>query len=142
MVSEMGINMKIAVVTGASSGLGREFAKQIAARYSRFDEIWLVARRTERLEEVAAEIKLTSRVISLDLSSIDELSQFKGLLEENTPDIKLLVNCAGYGRSGSFEELDCDAVSYTHLRAHETDSYLVCRLLLEKKNFQSGLQIQ
>ena len=36
MVSEMGINMKIAVVTGASSGLGREFAKQIAARYSRF----------------------------------------------------------------------------------------------------------
>ena len=44
MVSEMGINMKIAVVTGASSGLGREFAKQIAARYSRFDEIWLVAR--------------------------------------------------------------------------------------------------
>lgn len=108
MVSEMGINMKIAVVTGASSGLGREFAKQIAARYSRFDEIWLVARRTERLEEVAAEIKLTSRVISLDLSSIDELSQFKGLLEENAPDIKLLVNCAGYGRSGSFEELDCD----------------------------------
>ena len=108
MVSEMGINMKIAVVTGASSGLGREFARQIAARYSRFDEIWLVARRTERLEEVAAEIKLTSRVISLDLSSIDELSQFKGLLEENTPDIKLLVNCAGYGRSGSFEELDCD----------------------------------
>ena len=84
MVSEMGINMKIAVVTGASSGLGREFAKQIAARYSRFDEIWL------------------------DLSSIDELSQFKGLLEENAPDIKLLVNCAGYGRSGSFEELDCD----------------------------------
>lgn len=108
MVSEMGINMKIAVVTGASSGLGREFAKQIAARYSRFDEIWLVARRTERLEEVAAEIKLTSRVISIDLSSIDELSQFKGLLEENAPDIKLLVNCAGYGRSGSFEELDCD----------------------------------
>ena len=65
--------MKIAVVTGASSGLGREFARQISARYSKFDEIWLIARRTERLEEVADEIKLTSRVISLDLSSKDEL---------------------------------------------------------------------
>lgn len=97
--------MKIAVVTGASSGLGREFARQISARYSKFDEIWLIARRTERLEEVADEIKLTSRVISLDLSSNDELSALKTLLEENTPDIKLLVNCAGYGKSGSFDEL-------------------------------------
>lgn len=97
--------MKIAVVTGASSGLGREFARQISARYSKFDEIWLIARRTERLEEVADEIKLTSRVISLDLSSNDELSALKTLLEENAPDIKLLVNCAGYGKSGSFDEL-------------------------------------
>lgn len=100
--------MKIAVVTGASSGLGREFARQISARYSKFDEIWLIARRTERLEEVADEIKLTSRVISLDLSSTDELSALKTLLEENTPDIKLLVNCAGYGKSGSFDELGYD----------------------------------
>ena len=102
----MGINMKIAVVTGASSGMGREFARQIAARYSKFDEIWLIARRTERLEEVAAEIKLTSRIISLDLSSMDELAALNELLMENAPDIKLLVNCAGYGKSGSFEELE------------------------------------
>lgn len=100
--------MKIAVVTGASSGLGREFARQISARYSKFDEIWLIARRTERLEEIADEIKLTSRVISLDLSSNDELMALKELLEENAPDIKLLVNCAGYGKSGSFDELGYD----------------------------------
>lgn len=100
--------MKIAVVTGASSGLGREFARQISARYSKFDEIWLIARRTERLEEVADEIKLSSRVISLDLSSKDELMALKELLEENAPDIKLLVNCAGYGKSGSFDELGYD----------------------------------
>ena len=100
--------MKIAVVTGASSGLGREFARQISARYSKFDEIWLIARRTERLEGVADEIKLTSRVISLDLSSKDELMALKELLEENAPDIKLLVNCAGYGKSGSFDELGYD----------------------------------
>lgn len=100
--------MKITVVTGASSGLGREFARQISARYSKFDEIWLIARRTERLEEVADEIKLTSRVISLDLSSKDELMALKELLEENAPDIKLLVNCAGYGKSGSFDELGYD----------------------------------
>ena len=100
--------MKIALVTGASSGMGREFAKQISARYSRFDEIWLIARRTERLEETATEIKLTSRVISLDLTNQEELKAFKELLETQQPDIKLLVNCAGYGATGACDEIDCD----------------------------------
>lgn len=100
--------MKIALVTGASSGMGREFAKQISARYSKFDEIWLIARRNERLEETAAEIKLTSRVISLDLTNQDELKAFKELLETQQPDIKLLVNCAGYGATGACDEIDCD----------------------------------
>lgn len=100
--------MKIALVTGASSGMGREFAKQISARYSKFDEIWLIARRTERMEEIAAEIKLNSRVISLDLTNPEELQDFKELLETQQPDIKLLVNCAGYGATGPCEEIDCD----------------------------------
>lgn len=100
--------MKIALVTGASSGMGREFAKQISARYSKFDEIWLIARRTERMEEIAAEIKLNSRVISLDLTNPEELQDFKQLLETQQPDIKLLVNCAGYGATGPCEEIDCD----------------------------------
>ena len=44
--------MKIAIITGASSGMGREMAVQIGDRFSRIEEIWLIARRKERLEEL------------------------------------------------------------------------------------------
>lgn len=96
--------MKIALVTGASSGLGREFAKQISAKYSKFDEIWLVARRSEPMEELAKDLRIKARIISLDLSRKSELMEFEELLKEHTPDIKLLVNCAGFGKTGKVED--------------------------------------
>ena len=43
---------QIALVTGASSGIGREFVRQVAGRYPELDEIWAVARREERLEQL------------------------------------------------------------------------------------------
>lgn len=98
--------MKIAVVTGASSGIGREFARQISARYGKLDEIWLIARRKELLESLQEEIKLNARIIAMDLTSEEDMNQFKDYLEELNPDIKILVNCAGYGKVGRFEEID------------------------------------
>lgn len=68
--------MRIAVITGASSGMGREFVKQIDAAET-FDEIWVIARRKERLEELVAECKNKIRPIALDLvkqESFDEYS--------------------------------------------------------------------
>ena len=44
--------MRIAIVTGASSGIGREFARQIPRLYRNLDELWVVARRTDRLKEL------------------------------------------------------------------------------------------
>lgn len=96
--------MKIAVVTGASSGLGREFARQISARYSKFDEIWLIARRKEPMEALAEELKITARIISLDLSKPEELEALGSLLSQQNPEVKLLVNCAGFGKTGKVEE--------------------------------------
>ena len=58
--------MKIAVVTGASSGIGREFALQIDRREA-LDEIWLIARRRDRLEELSAQLRARVRVVALDL---------------------------------------------------------------------------
>ena len=60
--------MKIAVVTGASSGMGREFVLQLPA-WEQFDELWVIARRTERLEELKALLPFPVRPISLDLTA-------------------------------------------------------------------------
>ena len=60
--------MKIALITGASSGLGREFARQIPKLYQNLDEIWVVARRAERLNELEMELKVPVRIFDGDLN--------------------------------------------------------------------------
>lgn len=98
--------MKIAVVTGASSGIGKEFAKQISARYGKLDEIWIIARRKELLEELQEELRNDVRIFAMDLTNSEDMKQFEEYLKTYNPEIKLLVNCAGYGKVGKFEELD------------------------------------
>lgn len=100
---------QIAIVTGASSGIGKEFVIQIAGRYPRFDEIWVIARRRELLEELGSILKYTApdiRVVCIekDLSKYDELLKIKELLNDEKPCVRLLVNCAGYGKVGPFME--------------------------------------
>lgn len=95
---------KIAVVTGASSGMGRSFAKKLDAKYN-FDEIWLIARRTDRLEALGSELRAKSKVISLDLTSKEALEKYRLLLEEEKPQIDVLVCAAGFGRFGAFTEM-------------------------------------
>ena len=70
--------MKIAVVSGASSGMGREFAKELDKR-ERFDEIWVIARRRERLEELAKELRSKVRVLPLDLTNGDSVKEYEEL---------------------------------------------------------------
>ena len=94
------------MVTGASSGIGREFAVQISKRYGKLDEIWLIARRKERMEELQNQLRVPVRIFAMDLCSDEDLHQFKEYLEEYKPDIKLLVNSAGCGRIGRIDEID------------------------------------
>jgi hypothetical protein len=95
--------MKIAIVTGASSGIGREFVVQISQRYPRLDEIWVLARREELLYELQEELSMPVRVIPSDLTRDDDLRRFSLILETYKPDVKLLVNSAGYGVLSTFE---------------------------------------
>ena len=56
-------SMRIAVVTGASSGMGRECAIQLADRFSGLEEIWLVARRLDKLKDLERELPFRSVVL-------------------------------------------------------------------------------
>lgn len=99
--------MKIAVFTGASSGMGREFVRRIDAA-EEFDEVWLIARRKERLEEVARGLRAKARILPLDLADRSSLAQYKELLEAEKPEVSVLVNAAGFGLFGKFTEMDLE----------------------------------
>ena len=75
---------KIAVITGASSGMGREFVLALD-KQQEFDELWLIARRRDKLEALAAETRAPVRAISLDLGVQSEIDKYKELLEAETP---------------------------------------------------------
>ena len=96
--------MKIAIVTGASSGMGREFVRQMH-NYIQPDQIWAVARRKASLEELAAETHIPVRPVVLDLGKEASFREFAAILEAETPEIELLVNAAGFGKFGDFEAI-------------------------------------
>ena len=92
-----------ALVTGASSGIGAEFAKQLSAEGY---EVILVARRTERLEQLASELSGQAHVIPCDLAS--DAASLPGKTAERGLDVDLLVNNAGFGTHGRFTEIDSE----------------------------------
>jgi short-subunit dehydrogenase len=97
--------MKIAVITGASSGIGVEFFKEM--QNESLDEIWIIARRQERLEQIAETYgKIKTRVIPMDITLKESIDSYKALLSENAADIKFLINNAGMGIIGNLDEAD------------------------------------
>lgn len=107
----MGVHMNIAIVTGASSGMGKEFAIQLDACLGKTDEIWLLARTKESLEKLADSLRHKARVIVIDLTEETALRQFEEVLAIQNPKITVLVNCAGTGSHKVFakqgrEEID------------------------------------
>lgn len=95
--------MKIAIVTGASSGMGREFVRQLSA-YVQVDEIWAIARRREALEALKAETPVPVRPVVLDLLKSESFDELRSLLEGEQPEIALLVNAAGFGKFGAYHK--------------------------------------
>ncbi len=91
--------MNIAVITGASSGIGLEFAKAIAEN-AKFDEMWLVARSEDKLRRLAKELPVQCRVLAMDLTEPESLKAYKELLDKEKPSISVMVNASGFGKFG------------------------------------------
>lgn len=97
--------MRCCIVTGASSGMGREFVLQLDA-VQEYDEIWVIARREERLQELVGKTRARIHPIALDLTKEEDLSRLRRYLETYKPEVATLVNAAGFGRFGAFRELE------------------------------------
>ena len=100
--------MNITIITGASSGLGKEFAIQLDEKLQNVDEIWLLARREDRLEELSEQLQHSTRIFPMDVTDASALASIAEELEEKQPCIKMLINCAGYGILGDFATLSLE----------------------------------
>ena len=108
--------MKTAVITGASSGLGREFVRQFYSVFPEIERVWLIARRTDRLQELAEQLKekgISTLTLPLDLCDTMSFTAYQEHLVEEQPEIALLVNNAGCGYLGNIGEID--TVSQTRM---------------------------
>lgn len=96
--------MKIGMVTGASSGMGKEFVAQLAA-LGELDEIWVVARRADRLHALSEDINIPLRVFALDLTRPESMETIKQAFLESKPAIRYLVNASGFAKFGDFDSI-------------------------------------
>ncbi len=119
--------MNIILITGASSGMGVEFALQLDNVFQNIDEIWMIARRKKELLEVAQHLEHTTRILDMDITKEEQIERLRKLLADEKPVVCMLVNCAGYGILGDFTasniseelgmiEVNCKALTQmTHL---------------------------
>lgn len=103
--------MNIIIITGASSGLGREFAIQMDVAFRNIDEFWLVARREDKLRETAGLLSHKTRLFPMDITDSAQLDILEDTAIEQNAAVRILVNCAGFGLLGDFGSQDMEAVS-------------------------------
>lgn len=97
---------EIAIITGASSGLGRVFVEAVIEKYPQLDEIWLIARHKELLEKFAGKYPAQNfKILPLDLTVEKSFAVFRETLKQEQPLIKLLINDAGIVSSKPFQKI-------------------------------------
>lgn len=123
------LGSKVAVITGASSGIGEMFARELAAKgYN----LILVARRKQKLEELANEMnlkfKVSTEVILADLSEMTKIEELVTYFTEKEG-IEVLVNNAGYGLLGNFVDIELSK-QLKMIKVHSIASYCFSKAVL------------
>ena len=103
--------MKIAVITGASAGLGKEYLKQTLKKYPELDEFWVIARREDKLKELTSLDEKRVVPFPLDLCEYASYSKLDAALKEKNAEIKIFINNAGFGSIGNVDEEDGEKIS-------------------------------
>ena len=100
--------MSLAIITGASSGIGAEFARQLAARG--IDEFWFVARRGGRMAALGDEVGVKYKIIEADLASKEGVDTVIGTMQDERPEVDFFISAAGFGDFGGFDEISNECV--------------------------------
>ena len=98
--------MNVIIITGASSGMGWEFARQLDQGLRTIEEFWLIARRGERLKDLSEKLRHKTRIFAMDLTDSVQLDTFQRTLERECPVIRMLINSSGYGVMGNVADLE------------------------------------
>lgn len=107
----------IVIITGASSGFGELFALQLDAKLKSIDEYWLIARSTDKMQEIAKAMSTPCRILSYDLTKIESVKDIIKAVEREADacyddlSIKMLINNAGFGKLGDFVYSDDNDVT-------------------------------
>ena len=147
--------MNIVIITGASSGIGREFARQMDVHpaFAKIDQFWLVARSKDKLTELADSLQHDCRVFMMDITNVMQQERLENAIKKEKAKVRMLLNCAGYGIMGAFVEqdrkeetgmirLNCEALtSITHRmipymrKGSRIIQMASCAAFLPQKNF-------
>lgn len=99
--------MRVAIITGASGGVGWAFAKALSREHD-VEEVWLLARDEKKLCALVEENPFPTRTFSLDVSNPDSVKRFGSILEAEKPNVTWLVNSAGIGKFCSYNDISPD----------------------------------
>lgn len=98
--------MKIAIITGASAGLGQAFFRSVVKRYPELNEIWLIARRADRLEKLGENSPVPVVPLALDLTDTASFTALADRLAGQRPQVQILINNAGVGELSDIADSD------------------------------------
>ncbi len=97
---------RIVIITGASSGFGKEFALQLDMKFKCIDEYWLIARSEDKLVELSEEMLHKTKIMPLDLCKEESIDTIVNIVKKEHAVVKILINSAGFGKLGTVKSMD------------------------------------